>query len=187
MASPINSTWFTRLFFLMRGWDLGMRLQGETSMLSSLVPRPPTFFALWFAFSIIHRSALPLLCIILNTNRRTKNGGGLGTRLHAEYVLVSYEGSVTKETSYTVGRNPIWNPEIQSEIWKSNLKMTQDTIKTLLKRITSLDLHRRARIMYDIIALTSVHNKWPLYPTDFWLDTKVIFWGDVCNVMHAYF
>jgi len=25
--------------------------------------------------------ALPLPCIILNTNRRTKNGGGLGTRL----------------------------------------------------------------------------------------------------------
>jgi len=23
-------TWFTRLFFLMRGWGVGMRLQGET-------------------------------------------------------------------------------------------------------------------------------------------------------------
>ena len=76
-------------------------------MLSSLVPRPPPFFVLQFAFSIIHGSALPLPCIILNASRRTKNGGGLGTRLHAEYVLVSYEGSVTKEILYTVGRNPI--------------------------------------------------------------------------------
>ena len=25
-ASPRNSTWFTRLFLLMRGWGLGMRL-----------------------------------------------------------------------------------------------------------------------------------------------------------------
>ena len=32
------------------------------------VPRPSPFFA-------------PLPCIILNENRRTKNGGGLGTRL----------------------------------------------------------------------------------------------------------
>ena len=43
---------------------------------SSLVPRPPLLFILWFAFSIIHRSG-----IILNANRRTKNRGGLGTRL----------------------------------------------------------------------------------------------------------
>ena len=34
------------------------------------VPRPSPFFA-----------ALPLPCIILNTNQRTKNAGGLGTRL----------------------------------------------------------------------------------------------------------
>ena len=27
------------------------------------------------------QAALPLLCIILNANRRTINGGGLGTRL----------------------------------------------------------------------------------------------------------
>ena len=44
-------------------------------------------FVLRFAFSIIHESgraqkrALPLPCIILNANQRTKNGGGLGTRL----------------------------------------------------------------------------------------------------------
>ena len=30
--------------------------------------------------------ALPLPCIILNENRRTKNGGGLGTRLCLQYV-----------------------------------------------------------------------------------------------------
>jgi len=50
----------------------------------SLVPRLPPFFVLQFAFSIVHgsgRAPLPVPCIILNTNRRTKNRGGLGTRL----------------------------------------------------------------------------------------------------------
>ena len=61
------------------------------------------------AFPVFRALLLP--CIILNANRRTKNGGGLGTKLHAEYVLVSYEGSATKEISYTVGRNP----DIQSK------------------------------------------------------------------------
>ena len=62
---------------------------------SSLVPRPSPFFVLRFAFSIIHGSgrahsrALPLPCIILNANRRTKNGGGLGTRLDTGLVLYS--------------------------------------------------------------------------------------------------
>jgi len=46
----------------------------------NLVPMPPPFFVLRFAF------ALPLLCIILNANRRTKNGGGLGTRLYMNHV-----------------------------------------------------------------------------------------------------
>ena len=38
---------------------------------TGLVPRPPKFFVLQFAFSIIHGSgrALPLPCIILNANR----------------------------------------------------------------------------------------------------------------------
>ena len=45
----------------------------------SLVPRPPPFFVLWFSLSIIHGSRRA--CIILNENWRTKNGGGLGTRL----------------------------------------------------------------------------------------------------------
>ena len=40
--------------------------------LASLVPRPPPFFVLRFSFSP---------CIILNENQRTKNRGGLGTRL----------------------------------------------------------------------------------------------------------
>ena len=46
--------------------------------LPSLVPRPlgpPLFIIYWFEFSWIHRSGratLPLLCIILNANRRTK-------------------------------------------------------------------------------------------------------------------
>ena len=44
-------------------------------------------FVLRFAFNIIHgsgrmvKNVLPLPCIILNANQRTKNGGGLGTRL----------------------------------------------------------------------------------------------------------
>ena len=41
------------------------------------VPRPSPFFA-----------ALPLPCIILNVNRRTKNGGGPGTRLSVTSVLL---------------------------------------------------------------------------------------------------
>ena len=44
---------------------------------SSLDPRPPPFFVLQFVFSC----ALLLLFIIPNANRRTKNGGGRGTRL----------------------------------------------------------------------------------------------------------
>ena len=58
----------------------------------SLVPRPPPFFVLRFVFSIIHGSgracsiihgsrrahALPLPCIILNANRRTKKQGRPG-------------------------------------------------------------------------------------------------------------
>ena len=42
----------------------------------SLISRPPHF--LFFS-----KSALPLPCIILNANRRTKTRGGLGTRLIA--------------------------------------------------------------------------------------------------------
>ena len=50
----------------------------------SLVPRPPPFFVLRFAFSVIHGSGR-VRKIILNTNQRTKNGGGLGTRLISSY------------------------------------------------------------------------------------------------------
>ena len=61
------------------GEGLGMRLGSSpptsTSRLLGVihvigVPRPSPFFA-----------ALPLSCITLNTNQRTKNAGGLGTRL----------------------------------------------------------------------------------------------------------
>ena len=44
----------------------------NTYIICSLVPRPPQFFV--------------LPCIILNTNQRTKNGGGLGTMLHHMYL-----------------------------------------------------------------------------------------------------
>ena len=48
---------------------------------TSLIPRPPPFFVLRFAFSIP--------CIILNANWRTKNGGGLGTRLEDLHIKLS--------------------------------------------------------------------------------------------------
>ena len=69
-------------------------LENKMKMNGSLIPRPPPFFVLRFAFSIIHGSgfrALPLPCIILNTNRRTKNGEGLGTRLDEWYTLFVME------------------------------------------------------------------------------------------------
>jgi len=43
------------------------------------------FFNLQCALTVIHgrgRAAFPLLCIIVNTNQRTRNGAGLGTRLY---------------------------------------------------------------------------------------------------------
>ena len=57
---------------------------------SSLVPRLPLLFILWFAFSIIHRSR-----IILNTNWRAKNGGDLGTRLR-EIKIEQWENMGTR-------------------------------------------------------------------------------------------
>ena len=62
----------------------------------SLVLRPPPFFVLQFAFSIMHGRALPLSCIILSTiilnaNQRTKNRGGLGTRLLFMRLHVYYQ------------------------------------------------------------------------------------------------
>ena len=56
------------------------RERGET--LASF-PDLPRFFVLRFVFSIIHGSG-----IILNANQRTKNGGGLGTRLERHAVTV---------------------------------------------------------------------------------------------------
>ena len=51
--------------------------RNQTLLRCSLIPRPPLFFVLRFAFSIIQGSALLFPCIILNPNRRTKTGGGL--------------------------------------------------------------------------------------------------------------
>ena len=54
----------------------------------SLVPRPTPFFVLQFAFSIIHGGVfytLPLSCIILKKNQRTKNRVGLRMRLQISY------------------------------------------------------------------------------------------------------
>ena len=74
-ASASDLACFTRLFFLMRGWGLGTQLLKCSNTLEvgkaieatigdlwetvehflvipSLVPRPPPFFVLWFAFSI---------------------------------------------------------------------------------------------------------------------------------------
>ena len=67
---------------------------------NSLVLRPPPFF-LRFAFS---------LCIILNANRRTKSGGGLGTRLvhkfdghiHDTYIHKSSPMSRNQLILYTI-------------------------------------------------------------------------------------
>ena len=62
---------------------------------SSLVPRPTPFFFLRFAFSMEAEESEKLSpCIILNTNQRTKNGAGLGTRLSQEgYVKYLVQSS----------------------------------------------------------------------------------------------
>ena len=44
----------------------------QVNTLCSLVPKPPPFFVVWFAFSIA--AALQLPCIILNTNKNRKQG-----------------------------------------------------------------------------------------------------------------
>ena len=51
--------------------------------------RPSPFFALF-----------PLPCIILNANRRTKNGGGLGTRLRLQVVEVALTDDSTLATFF---------------------------------------------------------------------------------------
>ena len=76
-------------------WERGSPLSMSTETLDrlSLVPRPTLFSVLQFALTIIHRcgraakNSLPHPCIIVNPNRRTENGVGLGTRLgHAELL-----------------------------------------------------------------------------------------------------
>ena len=93
-------------------------------------PGLPHFFVLWFAFSIIHGSrraaknfsaVLPFLCIILNTNQRTKNGGGLGIGLvrpkecdsigFLEYLLRSCLGTDLGNTPYPAEMPPTRIPE----------------------------------------------------------------------------
>ena len=86
----------------MAAMDAIMELARHNQIKVSLVPMPPPIFVLWFAFSILHGNrrhsengeapdvafdvislpgrprfslCLPLPCIILNANRRTKNRG----------------------------------------------------------------------------------------------------------------
>ena len=63
--------------------------------------------------------------------------------------------------------------------------MTQDTIKILcVYPYTLLDLHWPSWILLDVIALA---QQMTFVPDRFFeLGTKVIFWGDVHNVMYAY-
>ena len=56
----------------------------------ALFPGLHGFFVLRFAFSIIHGGGRAL-CIILNANRRTKNGVGLGTRLQKTYRQYNFK------------------------------------------------------------------------------------------------
>ena len=58
-----------------------------------------------------------------------------------------------------------------------------DRISVYFKLITSLDLHGRARIFVWRNRTYITAQQWPLYPTDFWPGTKVIFWGDM-SCMH---
>ena len=50
-----------------------MNTKAWIQSVTSLVPRPPLFL-LPLAHTIIHRSGSPLLCIIVNTNGRQKQG-----------------------------------------------------------------------------------------------------------------
>ena len=77
-------------------------------------------------------------------------------------------------------RNPIWNP-----------KMIQDPIKIFhkhpysLKLITSPDLRRLVKIIYDVVAITSAHSEWLLFLTNLWSGTKVIFLSDIIATCHC--
>ena len=77
------------------------------------VPRPSPFFA-------------PLPCTILNKNQRTKNGGGLGTRLDivhivnllieclSQLMVVNKSSPVTKKMVKLVQPNQNWQPKKMS-------------------------------------------------------------------------
>ena len=51
--------------------------------------------------------ALPLPCILLNKNRRTKNGGGLGTRLRLMYTSASVPPVMCQ--------NNVWQSQVEIE------------------------------------------------------------------------
>ena len=121
-----------------------------------------------------------------------------GSSMPSLVVLLSLtEGSVTKEISYTVGRNPnwnpeihyIWNPEIHSEIQKSTeiRKSTlksgnpiQDSIKILRNNYTT-----RTCTCTDFLWRNKRHHsEWPLYLAD--LRGRVqrsFFQGDVIAII----
>ena len=87
------------------------------------------------AFSVF--CTLPLPCIILNANRRTKNGGGLGTRL----------------STYTQGPGQArewWNSTVSTDPWHSLLlhvhvmssqdnKRTNTTVTISVIKFLSID------------------------------------------------
>ena len=52
---------------------------------SSLFPRPPLFL-----FCGLHSAALPLPCIMVNANRRTKNGWGVGSSPVHVYCIMAF-------------------------------------------------------------------------------------------------
>ena len=81
---------------------------------------------------------------------------------HKRNLVHCREKSNLKSRNPTKSRNPVWNPEIQSEIQKSTLKSRNPLwnseiqsndpprISVYFKLITSLCLHGRVQIMYDV-------------------------------------
>lgn len=97
--------------------------------------------------------------------------------LSAEIQLKS-RNPIEIQNSKLKSWNPLWNLlwnleihsenlEIQTQIQISNPKMIQDPIRILrkyicFKVITSPDLHGRAQMIYDVIAIKSTHNEYDL-------------------------
>ena len=121
------------------------------------------------------------------------------------------EGSVTKEISYTVARNPnwspeihceiqtstvkcgnpLWNPEIHSEIQKSTLKSgnpIQDSTKIVHKYpYTFINCTTQACTWTVLWRNRMSPYEWPLSPADLQSGTKVILlrWCN-CNCQMYY-